>query len=72
MIVVMPFYITIPFIAIALVVAAICPEPNFWKNYKYYTVATIYDRDHANQLFGERSIFPKGYLVQKLQRFKIK
>jgi len=67
-VVIMPFYIIIPFMALALCAAYLCPKKDFWTNYKYYNVAAVYGREQANKLFGERTIFTSKKLGDKLKR----
>lgn len=71
-IIILPFYLIIPFILAALTAARLCRENDFWINYKYYTVATIYGKKLAAERFGERAIFPSDYFTKVFKRFKFK
>ena len=71
-IVVIPFYLITPFVIAAIVAARLCHNANFWTNYKFYTVATIYGSPLATERFGERSIFPSDYFTRVFKRFKFK
>lgn len=66
----LPVYIVIILTIAALIAAWICPSKGYWTNYKYYLVATVYDREHATTLFGERQLQIKNFFRSRLSRLQ--